>query len=872
MAYAFDTYTGDGSQTDFNITFPYINEDHVRVYVNYVNTSFTFEPNKSTARLASPPGDGLPVEVRRITPLTGVLVDYADGSTLTAGDLDTSNLQHLYNAQELDDIQNKAISLSPTTGLPTASNRRVTEVADPTAAQDAATKNYVDTTRQPVDAELTELATMSSGTASSLADLTNTEVQILDGATVTTTELNLLDGVTATTAEINYVDGVTSNVQTQLNAKQPLDAELTELATMHTDTAAALADLTQAEVQLVDGATLTTTELNYVDGVTSAIQTQIDGKQPLDADLTSLSSCQSGSAVNLALLTSGEVAVLDGATLSTNELNTLTGITSTTAELNKLDGVTATAGNLNVVSGMTKATTLTSNSDTEFPTSKAVNDRILTVTNALGGFVAISNETSFPATNPDPSDGAGTVVSVSDAGGVVVNGSGVASITNGAGTGNTVTISGFPSSLYSKTLGAGIGLQVQTTTTLHTYTYHKVLAKEADVERLSDDINDFNARYRVLDNVPTSDNDEGDLVYVKSTDKMMVYDATTSAYKEVQSIGSFNFNTLSSYNGTGGNSASFNGSAHRFVLSNPPSFAQQLICSVNGVVQKPNTGTSQPSEGFAIDGSSILFSSPPAQNAPFFIITLGSTVNIGTVSDGTVTEAKLSIGNAPTNGKFLQAQSGQTGGMLWADVPAGVGGATGVDFNDDVEARWGTNNDLTIEHTSNGNKITSINGTETLWIHHNSTIWTVDVNGKFRVLADLHIDNGSNNLILSGGSDIEIEPHTVSGESGIRFKERSGNGSAYVELRGPVDKGSDASYAITLPSAAPTANGQALTATTAGVASWASVSSTTADGCLYENSQSITNNYTIASGKGAHTVGPLAISATLTINGVLAIS
>jgi len=39
-----------------------------------------------------------------------------------------------------------------------------------------------------------------------LGGVTNTEFEILDGATVTTAELNLLDGVTATTAEINYVD------------------------------------------------------------------------------------------------------------------------------------------------------------------------------------------------------------------------------------------------------------------------------------------------------------------------------------------------------------------------------------------------------------------------------------------------------------------------------------------------------------------------------------------------------------------------------------------------------------------------------------------------------------------------------------------
>ena len=106
MPYAFDTYSGNGSLTDFNISFPYINEDHVKVYVNYTQTSFTFEPNKSTARLASAPANGAVVEVRRITPLANVLVDYADGSTLTAGDLDTNNLQHLYIEQELSSSKN----------------------------------------------------------------------------------------------------------------------------------------------------------------------------------------------------------------------------------------------------------------------------------------------------------------------------------------------------------------------------------------------------------------------------------------------------------------------------------------------------------------------------------------------------------------------------------------------------------------------------------------------------------------------------------------------------------------------------------------------------------------------------------------------
>ena len=316
-------------------------------------------------------------------------------------------------------------------------------------------------------------------------------------------------------------------------------------------------------------------------------------------------------------------------TASASILASSTALTATTTEINQLDGKTL------------GETTLTANSDTAIPTSKAVNDRILTVTNALGGFVAIANETSFPATHPDPSDGAGTVVSVSDAGGVVVNGSGVASITNGAGTGNTVTINGFPSSLYSKTLASGVGLQVQTTTTLHTYTYHKILAKEADVEQLSGDINDFNERYRVASSAPSSNNDAGDMYFDTSANKMKVYNGTTSAWDDVASVGDFFINTLSSSSGTGGGSATFNGSAYRFTLSSAPTSAQQLIVSVNGVIQKPNAGSSQPSEGFAISGNDILFSAAPASGSDFFIVTQGSSVSIGTPSDNTVSEAKL---------------------------------------------------------------------------------------------------------------------------------------------------------------------------------------------------------------------------------------
>ena len=144
MPYSYVVYTGNGSTTQFAITFPYIRKEHVKVYVNYVDTAYTYV-NDTTAQLAAAPASSLRVEVRRVTPLSTRLVDYTDGSTLVAADLDTSSLQSLYNEQELDDSLNQTVGIDPATNLPSAGGQRITNVANPVNAQDAATKLYVDT-------------------------------------------------------------------------------------------------------------------------------------------------------------------------------------------------------------------------------------------------------------------------------------------------------------------------------------------------------------------------------------------------------------------------------------------------------------------------------------------------------------------------------------------------------------------------------------------------------------------------------------------------------------------------------------------------------------------------------------------------------
>ena len=397
------------------------------------------------------------------------------------------------------------------------------------------------------------------------------------------------------------------------------------------------------------------------------------------------------------------------------ELTTLAGMESGTASILAGSGVsagtalTANIDELNLLDGKSIVTSISSPTDVQIPTAQAVEERIVDLVTDVGGFRPIANETSFPTTNPDPEDNAGTIVSVKAlASNLTSNGSGVATIANGAGSGNTVTINGMAN---SDTIEAGKGILVETTSTLHTYTFHRETLAPADITAAQSAVTDFNQRYQVAGSTPTQQPDgtalaEGDLFFDTAANKMKVYDG--SNYGEVTSTGDFKYLFLCPANGSGTPDLS-NTTFDLREGSNSGSAASvtnaaQLIVSVNGVIQKANTGTSAPAEGFAmVDANTIIFGAAPGTGASVFIHQAGSAVSIPTPGDNTVstakyqnnslTEEKLAISNAGTNNQFLQKQSGNTGGLTWADVPAGVGGANTVNFNDNVAATWGTNTD-----------------------------------------------------------------------------------------------------------------------------------------------------------------------------------
>jgi len=298
-------------------------------------------------------------------------------------------------------------------------------------------------------------------------------------------------------------------------------------------------------------------------------------------------------------------------------------------------------------------TTIT-NSDSHIPTSGAVVDYVAAQLEPFGGFEVIADEDNFPTSIP----ASGVVISITDAAGVVFNGSGVSTTARTAGNGSdNVTINNAPSSLYGETLASGVGLQVVSTGSSNTYNFHRIIPTPADTKQLSDDINDFFARYRINAGEPGSNNDAGDLVFDTNANKMKVYDG--SSWGEVTSTGDFKFLFLCPAGGTG--APTLDGSIATYDLRESSSSgsaasvtsAAQLVVSVNGVIQKPNTGTSAPAEGFAmVDTNTIIFGANLQTGDSVFIVQIGSAVTIPTPGDNTVTSAKIvdgSIVNADVN-------------------------------------------------------------------------------------------------------------------------------------------------------------------------------------------------------------------------------
>ena len=735
-------YTGNGSTTNYSFTFPYLKASDIKCSLDAVATTAFTLANATTIQFNTAPGNGVKIKIFRETSVDNLTATFYAGSAIKSEDLNDNFTQNLYVTQEVNGRYISALGGTMTGNFNMGEDADITfegatddahettlTVADPTADRTITLPNVTGTVVTTGDT-----GTVATGMIAADAvtmDKLNSGVLPTD---ITVASANIVDG-TIVNADVNAAAAIDGTKVNPAFGSQNITTTGTAATGAHTVTGNIVVSGTvdgrdvAADGAKLDGIETAATADQTAAEIRTLVESATDSNVFTDADHTKLNGIDTGATDDQ---TASEIKTLiassplDNSHLAANsvttseiadaELTTLAGMQSGTAsKLADSTALTADIADLNQIDGLTKQTTI-SDSDASFPTSGAVVDYVTGQIDEIGGFEAITNEVSFPNTQP----GAGVAISIADAAGIVVSASGSSTTGRTVG-GSTVTINNIPSNFHSSTVASGIRFIVTSTGSGQVYNYHKATLAESDLVSLSGDINDFAERYRVGSSNPTSSLDNGDLFFNTSTGKMLVYNGTNTAWEEVQSIGNFFISTLS---------PAFNGTLQNFTLSDAPTNAQQVILSINGVVQKPNAGTSTPSEGFALDGSTIKLSAAPAVGDSYHAVVMGSAVNIGTPSNNTVTtailqnlsvstgkiqddavtadklansinteiaantakttnathtgevtggtaltiaddvvdEANLKVSNSPTNGYFLSAQSGNTGGLTWANV------------------------------------------------------------------------------------------------------------------------------------------------------------------------------------------------------------
>lgn len=162
MANTFVDYTGaDGTGTDnkdFAFSFPYLDDSHIVVQVDQASvsggafvtktltTDYTIVTSPSKLiRFVSAPASADRIRIKRDSASNTALVDFENGSVLTEVELDRAYLHNLYLNEEIEEGSGKNVMTKNSAGNFEADLAKIVDLADPTLAQDAATKNYVDT-------------------------------------------------------------------------------------------------------------------------------------------------------------------------------------------------------------------------------------------------------------------------------------------------------------------------------------------------------------------------------------------------------------------------------------------------------------------------------------------------------------------------------------------------------------------------------------------------------------------------------------------------------------------------------------------------------------------------------------------------------
>lgn len=157
MANSYKLYTGDNSTKTFALSGidGWVSTSFLKVYLNDVlqttGYSFTNMATTPSVHFTHAPATGVIIRLQRetarisgdldLTSFQSNIIDFSDGSVLTAGDLDKAVQGLVHVAQESNDSGSGALGLNTTQTAWTAGNKKITEVSDGIDAQDAVTVN-----------------------------------------------------------------------------------------------------------------------------------------------------------------------------------------------------------------------------------------------------------------------------------------------------------------------------------------------------------------------------------------------------------------------------------------------------------------------------------------------------------------------------------------------------------------------------------------------------------------------------------------------------------------------------------------------------------------------------------------------------------
>ena len=388
MANSFVRYTGNGSTTQYAISFTYRDQADITVTINGVaTTAFTYNSAGTQITFSSPPANLSAIEIRRKTSQTSRLVDYAAGSVLTENDLDTDSNQAFFMSQEAIDDAGDVIKLDAANFQWDVQNKRLTNVADPVDNTDAVNKQFISTnipnitTVAGISTDVTDVANIASDVTTVANDATDIGTVASNIADVSTVATNIADVVTVAndlneaiseietaandlneaTSEIDTVSNNIANVNTvgtniaNVNTVAGIDANVTTVAGISSDVTS-VAGISTA----VSNVNSNSTNINAVNANSANINT-VAG---INADVTSVAGVSS----DVSTVASNNANVSTVAGIS-SDVTTVAGVSSAVSSVASNSANVSAVGtdiaNVNSVAGSiasinTAATNLTS--------------------------------------------------------------------------------------------------------------------------------------------------------------------------------------------------------------------------------------------------------------------------------------------------------------------------------------------------------------------------------------------------------------------------------------------------------------------------------------------------------------------------------